>query len=277
MIETTERDAELYLDLLKLCLTRLAFDEPYQVLSAPPGLKAKGLVLLQRGLARKQLELVRQYRRSEHRRRAGRDWPAQAETMIGLERLSSLQACVTDVLDRGVPGDLIETGVWRGGACILMRAILRLHGDASRSVWVADSFRGLPPPSHPVDTADVDFSLIPDLAVPLEEVKSNFERYGLLDEQVRFLEGYFADTLPNAPIDRLAVLRLDGDMYESTIVALQSLYPKLSPGGYLIVDDYGAIEGCKRAVDDYRTEYGITEPIVGIDHTGVYWQRADDS
>ena len=275
MTETTERDGELYLNLLKLCLTRLAFEEPYQRVHAPSGLRAKGLAVLQRGLARWQLELVRQYRRSEHRRRAGRDWPAQAETMIGLERLSNLQACVTDVLRRGVPGDLIETGVWRGGACIFMRAILRLYGDTSRTIWVADSFRGLPPPSHPIDTADIDFSLIPELAVSLEEVSANFDRYGLLDEQVRFLEGFFSETLPDAPIDRLAVLRLDGDMYESTMDALQSLYPKLSPGGYLIVDDYGGINGCKQAIDDYRAAHSITEPIVGIDHTGVYWRRAD--
>jgi O-methyltransferase len=261
LTETTDKGAELYLDLLKLCLTRLAFAEPYQPLHVPPGPKARALALVQQGLARWQLELVRQYRRSEHRRRAGR---AQAETMIGLERLSNVQACVTDVLRRGIPGDLIETGAWRGGACIFMRAI-----------WVADSFRGLPAPSHPVDTADIDFSLTSELAVPVDEVPSNFARYGLLDDQVSFLEGYFSETLPNPPIDRLAVLRLDGDMYESTIVALESLYPKLSQGGYLIVDDYGAIEGCRRAVDDYRAANAIIEAIVRIDHTGVYWRRAE--
>ncbi len=108
-----------------------------------------------------------------------------------------------------------------------------------------------------------------------EEVRANFERYGLLDEQVRFLKGFFQDTLADAPIEQLAVVRLDGDMYESTIVALDALYPKLSVGGYLIVDDWGAVPGCRQAVEDYRRDHGITEPIVEIDWTGVYWQRRD--
>jgi O-methyltransferase len=111
------------------------------------------------------------------------------------------------------------------------------------------------------------------LAISADEVRGNFERYGLLDEQVCFLEGFFQDTLADAPIDQLAVLRLDGDMYESTIVALEALYPKLSPGGYLIVDDY-ALPGCRQAVDDYRRDNGISEPLQEVDWTGRFWQRA---
>ena len=112
-----------------------------------------------------------------------------------------------------------------------------------------------------------------ELAVPLEQVRSNFARYGLLDDRVRFLVGWFRDTLPEAPVQQLAVLRLDGDLYESTMDALKALYPKLSVGGYLIVDDYGTIPACRRAVEDYRTEYGITESIQPVDWTGVFWQR----
>ena len=104
-------------------------------------------------------------------------------------------------------------------------------------------------------------------------MRGNFERYGLLDDRVHFLEGWFKDTLPNAPIEQLAILRVDGDMYESTMDALRPLYPKLSVGGYLIIDDYGAIPACKAAVEDYRSEHGITEPIVEIDWTGAYCKR----
>jgi O-methyltransferase len=111
-----------------------------------------------------------------------------------------------------------------------------------------------------------------ELAVGVDEVRSNFARYGLLDDQVRFLEGWFADTLPSAPIERLAVLRLDGDMYASTMDALEPLYPKVSPGGFVIVDDY-ALPGCRRAVDEYRARDGIDEPIVDIDGMGVFWRR----
>jgi len=206
----------------------------------------------------------------------GRDWPQLAHTMIGRKRMENLRFCVEDVLANDVPGDFIETGVWRGGACIFMRGILAARGVTDRRVWVADSFAGLPPPNAAKYPADARGKLYdcPELAVPLETVKATFERYGLLDDNVRFLKGWFKDTLPSAPIERLAVARLDGDMYESTIDALTNLYPKLSPGGYLIVDDYGAVRACRRAVADYRAEYGIDDPIVAIDSSGVFWQKS---
>lgn len=203
-------------------------------------------------------------------------WPSTAHTMIGFDSLDRLQSCIEDVLANDVPGDFIETGVWRGGTCIFMRAMLKSHGVTDRSVWVADSFEGLPPPNaekYPHDAGDISHTA-EELAIPLEEVKSNFERYGLLDDQVHFLKGFFSDTLPDAPIEKLAVARLDGDMYESTMDALTSLYPKLSVGGYLIVDDYGAVPACRQAVHDYREANGIEEEIHSIDWTGVYWRRA---
>jgi O-methyltransferase len=208
-------------------------------------------------------------------RRLGRDWPQAAETMIGSVRLDNLQHCIESVLHDNIPGDLIETGVWRGGATILMRGVLAAHGITDRIVWVADSFAGLPPPNaqaYPADAGDPHWTYR-ELIVPLKTVQENFARYGLLDEQVRFLVGWFRDTLPTAPIDRLAVARLDGDMYESTMDALVALYPKVAIGGYLIVDDYGAVPGCRRAIDDYRQRQGIIEPMTAIDWTGVFWRR----
>jgi O-methyltransferase len=199
--------------------------------------------------------------------------------MVGLVRLDNVQHCVTDVLQRGVPGDLIETGAWRGGTTVFMRAVLKAYGDTERTVvWVADSFQGLPEANPELYPADIEYAGEPHpalraLAVPMEQVQANFRRYGLLDDQVRFLKGWFSDTLPGAPIGRLAVLRLDGDMYESTMTALRWLYPKLSAGGYVIVDDYGALRGCGEAVDDYRRQNDITEEMVPVDWTAVYWQR----
>jgi hypothetical protein len=212
---------------------------------------------------------------NEQARVEGRDWPARAHTMIGLKRLANLRACVDSVIDEDIPGDLIETGVWRGGATIFMRAILKAHGVTDRLVWVADSFAGLPTPDvarFPFDEG-ITLHQFPQLAVSLENVRENFHRYGLLDDQVRFLKGWFRDTLPAAPIRRLAVLRLDGDLYESTIQALDALYPKLSPGGYLIVDDYGNVDACRQAVHDYRAKHHITETIERIDWGGAYWRR----
>lgn len=208
-------------------------------------------------------------------REVGRDWPPNAATMVGLRRLENVQDCVTRVIQEQVPGDLIETGVWRGGTTIFMRALLAAFGEANRRVWVADSFQGLPLPddtNYPAD-AGQDLSIYPELAIHVEDVKANFEKYELLDDQVRFLVGWFKDTLPTAPVDKLAVIRLDGDLYQSTMDALASLYPKLSISGFVIVDDYGAFPSCRQAVMDYREAHGITEEMVTVDWTGMYWRR----
>jgi len=198
--------------------------------------------------------------------------------MIGVKGLDNLQRCVETILHEGIPGDLIETGVWRGGACILMRGILKAHGVTDRKVWVADSFQGLPPPDaarYPADAGDLHHTRTP-LAIPLDEVKRNFSMYDLLDDQVRFLPGFFRETLPSAPIEKLALLRLDGDMYEATIQALENLYPKLSPGGVVIIDDY-FLGSCRRAVEDYRHACSISAPILPVDpgdpKNKVYWTK----
>jgi O-methyltransferase len=274
MTETTTVDAaELYLGLLKQVLTRSLFERHYHRFEFAKGDPRRALFApVQRALSARKLELVKLADAAQ--RAEGRDWPADAESMIGAKRMDNLHRAIADVVRRGVPGDLIETGVWRGGAVIFMRAALAAYGDPSRRVWVADSFQGLPPPTPGVeaDRGDVHHGWT-TLAVSLEQVKANFVRYGLLDERVRFLKGWFKDTLATAPIERLAIARLDGDMYASTMDAIRPLYPKLSVGGYLIVDDYGVVPGCKQAIDEFRAEQGIREPLVDIDGSGVYWKR----
>ncbi len=233
-----------YLDLLTGCLTRELFLDEDDV---EPAVRAEG-----------------------------RDWPRTAETMVGGARLANVRHAVETVLEENVPGDLIETGVWRGGVTILMRGILEAWGDTERSVWVADSFEGLPAPNvedYPDDEGH-DLSGVETLMVGADIVRANFERYDLLDDRVRFLEGWFADTLAGAPIEQLAVLRLDGDLYESTMDALVPLYDKVAPGGFVIVDDYGAWEPCRKAVHDFRDRHGITDEIVEVDWTGVYWRKS---
>ncbi|MBB5159508.1 TylF/MycF family methyltransferase [Saccharopolyspora phatthalungensis] len=206
----------------------------------------------------------------------GRDWPSAAHTMVGLKRLDSLHECLNRVLADNVPGDFIETGVWRGGVCIFMRAFLAAHECTDRTVWVADSFEGFPDVaqgSHELDR-EIPFQEANEVvAVPLATVQDNFNRYGLLDSQVKFLRGWFKETLPRAPMTRLALLRLDGDLYESTADGLENLYPKLSPGGFVIVDDY-ALPSCRQAVHEFRERNGIQDPIENIDYTGVFWRRS---
>ncbi|MGA3098112.1 MAG: TylF/MycF family methyltransferase [Bryobacteraceae bacterium] len=272
-----EQAARRYLDLLKICLTRAVFPNSYRPVLTP-GMQCNSLIrflysAFDRCLRLAGLVLLRPLEASV--RPEGKDWPSEAETMIGLVRMQNLEDCVIEILERGVPGDLMETGVWRGGACIFMRGILAAFGDRERVVWAADSFQGLPRPDgrYPQDQGDKHWQLEDALSVPLAEVKANFARYGLLDRQVRFLEGWFKDTLPRAPIERLALLRLDGDMYSSTMDSLEQLYPKLSSAGFLIVDDYGAVPACRQAVDDYRRRSGIAEPMTRIDWSGVFWKK----
>ncbi len=239
-----QRLRNLYIDLLKLCLTNTIYFRPTH-------------------------EIGFDYRHE------GKDWPADAHTMIGMKRMNNIQFCVEEIIKDQIPGDLMETGVWKGGATIFMRGLLEVYDEKDRTVWVADSFEGLPAPdakNYPQDEG-IDLYQFKELAVSLEEVQDNFARYGLLDEQVCFLKGWFKDTLPAAPVEKLALLRLDGDLYESTINGLEYLYPKLVPGGFLIVDDYGAVEACKAAVNDYRKKFQIREEINWIDWTGVYWRK----
>lgn len=210
------------------------------------------------------------------KRLIGVDWPVNADSMIGLKRMDNIEFCVNDTIKNNIPGDLIETGVWRGGSVIFMRALLKAAGVTDKTVWVADSFEGLPKPDekkYAADKGDNHFMFSDTLAISIDQVKYNFEKYGLLDGQVKFLKGWFKDTLPAAPIEKLSVLRLDGDMYESTINALDSLYPKLSVGGYCIIDDFGVVPGCKLAVMDYRKQHNITEEIIDIDGSGSFWKR----
>jgi hypothetical protein len=197
-----------------------------------------------------------------------------AHTMIGRSRLENLQYCVTTALVDQVPGDLVECGVWRGGASIFMRGILATRDVVDRTVWVADSFAGLPAPELPQDTLDLSAEQRPELVVTLERVRANFALYGLLDDQVQFLQGWFKDTLHTAPIEAIAVLRLDGDLYESTMSSLTALYDRVSPGGFVIVDDYTYLPMCRAAVDDFRRTHGIEEPMIEIDWTGVYWRTS---
>lgn len=195
-------------------------------------------------------------------------------TMIGRARMDNIHALLNRVMAENIPGDVIETGVWRGGATIFMKGFLAAHEIQDRSVWVADSFAGLPKPATPQD-AGLDFSadVHPILAISKADVAELFARYDLLDDRVKFLEGWFKDTLPHAPVEKLALMRLDGDLYESTRDALVNLYDKLSPGGFVIVDDYGDFDPCRQAVDEFRAARGITSPLEKVDWSCVWWRK----
>jgi len=204
----------------------------------------------------------------------GSFWPMLATSMIGQQRMDNIQECFEDVIKNNIEGDVIETGVWRGGASIFMAGINKFYNQ-NRKVYVADSFEGLPQPDatkYPKDAGD-EHHKIQYLAVSLEQVKRNFAKYDLLDDNVIFIKGFFEDSLKKVNFDKLAILRLDGDMYSSTIQVLDELYDKLVPGGYIIIDDYGVHIPCKTAVSDFRQKHNITTEIKMIDKYGAYWKK----
>lgn len=264
----------LYLDLLKKSLTYAMWDEPPVPLDniaddhlhgtlkriayfrfLRPFLQRRDLLLSKTGLSY---------------------WARQCHTMMPLGLLSSLQDCVETVIKEKIPGDLIETGVWRGGACMLMKGVLKAYNVQDRRLFVADSFAGLPMPNVEKYPADVgaEFHKWTILAVSLDDVRRNFERYELLDERVIFVKGWFKDTLPTLPSDQLAIMRLDGDLYESTMDSLTNLYHKLSVGGFCIIDDW-ALPACRKAVIEFRKQNDIKDPITnpGFSDYGVFWRK----
>ena len=207
----------------------------------------------------------------------GRDQHSPAHSMVGILRLRNLRELTQRALDDGIPGDFIETGVWRGGCCILMRGVLAANSVRDRRVYVADSFDGFPPADvarYPMDERKGPPPPRELIAVSEDQVRANFGRYGLLDDQVVFVKGYFSATLPALETGPLALIRLDGDMYESTYVALEHLYPRLSVGGFAIIDDYGALPKARQAVTDYREAKGIAEPMHQADWTAVWWRKS---
>ena len=248
--------------------------------------RARYLDLLERsilnaiyGESRLEMGLLRVLQRLRHpylTRRGALPWPSRAHSMIGQRRMRNVRELVERTLNENVSGDYIETGIWRGGACIMMRGVLEAYGVHERRVFCADSFEGLPRPDaakYPADRRDRLFAF-QELAVPLEQVRKNFEAYDLLDEQVVFLKGFFKDTLPHLGDARFALIRLDGDMYESTMDALVNLYDRLSGRGFVIVDDYGGLANCRRAVHDFLDGRGLKPDIVPIDESGVWWQKS---
>jgi O-methyltransferase len=271
---TLSNDGLRYLELLKQTLTRFGLEDPSgELVEVKPGPLWSVLGWpVWKVLAMKGLGVARRSEPSDlDMRRLGRDWPRTAETMIGLERLSQLQQAIMDLSDRRVRGDIVETGVWRGGASILLTEVLNVMGDPSRKVFVADSFEGLPPPDprYPVDDGDPHHQ-IDYLRVSRAEVEANFRKFRVDMRRVHFIEGWFSETLHRIPSQEIALLRLDGDMYSSTMQALEALYDRVVPGGYVVVDDYNLI-GAHQAVHDFLNLRRESVEFVDIDGAGVYW------
>jgi O-methyltransferase len=250
-----------YLDLLKLSLCDLVGAETRQVWSTDPSR------LFSRALIG---EIQLRWRAD------GTDWPLNGLTMIGLTRLDDLQACVESIVADGIPGDLIEAGTWRGGASMLMRATLDTLESPQREVWLADSFQGfpLPEPDGTDRELEQDMSAVDYLAPDVDDVRGYFARFGL-DQGVRFVPGFFEETMQGLAGRQWSLVRLDADTYRATRLTLEALYPGLAVGGYVVIDDY-ALDPCRQAVEDFRAEHGITESIEQVDWTAWRWRRQNE-
>ena len=211
----------------------------------------------------------------EHRLE-GLDWPEDAVTMIGLKRMNNLHEMLDYVRKNNIEGDLIETGVWKGGATIFMKLYCDMYG-MDKKVFVCDSFAGLPKPSGKFmqDDGDTHYTQT-KLAISLEQVQNHFKIFKCLDEKVIFIKGFFGETLPNNElVQNLAILRMDGDMYESTYDVFYSCYDKLVDKGVCIIDDF-CLKGARDCTHDFRQSRNIQDTLVTVDRCGVYWIKNEN-
>jgi predicted O-methyltransferase YrrM len=203
-----------------------------------------------------------------------------AATMTSTERMHALYQAINYATDAGVTGAIVECGVWRGGSSMLSALALLARGDASRTLWLYDTFEGMVAPGE----LDVTYDGVPAQALletqertanavndwcvaSIEQVRANMDATGYPRERVRLVKGKVEDTIPAQAPDTIAVLRLDTDWFESTWHELVHLYPRLVPGGVLIVDDYGWWRGAREAVDRYFAEHNIRMLLTRVDDT----------
>eukprot|EP00560_Eucampia_antarctica_P000568 CAMPEP_0197836816 /NCGR_PEP_ID=MMETSP1437-20131217/30079_1 /TAXON_ID=49252 ORGANISM="Eucampia antarctica, Strain CCMP1452" /NCGR_SAMPLE_ID=MMETSP1437 /ASSEMBLY_ACC=CAM_ASM_001096 /LENGTH=326 /DNA_ID=CAMNT_0043443291 /DNA_START=411 /DNA_END=1391 /DNA_ORIENTATION=+ len=208
-------------------------------------------------------------------RQGGMDWTYLGDTMTGWKRLDNIRKLLKSVVEDTIPGDYIETGVWRGGASVYARAVLDVLGQTDRLSYVCDSFAGLPPGDRSLDRNDKNWdSMHWYLAVSDDVVARNFQKFGFLNSNVIFAKGFFNETMPHLKkkSNHFSVMRLDGDMYESTVDVLYNLYDKLSIGGYVIMDDWSWFPS-RTACEDFFKVHGIEPEIIQIDKLSAYWKK----
>lgn len=219
------------------------------------------------------------------RRRSGASGGAQRDSgffpyaHMGLVRLDHLRGCLDEVRGDGVPGDLVECGTRRGGGAIFLRGYVDAYELDEPTVWVADPFRASPPRRVPVRRRRSRREALaggpgfPYLGADLNTVRDGFHRFGLLDDRVRFLQGSYADTLPTAPIEEIALLHIGDEEAGSDPAVLACLYDKLSAGGFVVIDTYSSSPACRAVVDDFRARRGIDDPVRRVDAHGAFWRK----
>lgn len=209
------------------------------------------------------LELPRDYDdAAQETIRAVKPW-----TMTSPEKLNALILSVRHVVKHEIPGDIVECGVWRGGSMQAAARTLIEAGDTSRDLYLFDTYEGMSAPSDKdrrghdgASAAELLASSSKESGVwalaTLDDVQNGMSRIGYPSERIHYVQGMVEQTIPEQGPAQISILRLDTDWYASTKHELDHLYPRLSSGGVLLLDDYGWWEGAKTAVDEWLEETG---------------------
>ena len=200
-------------------------------------------------------------------------------SMTSLERMYSLYQAVTYIQSAAIPGDVVECGVWRGGSSMMAALTLLETGDRPpRELWLFDTFEGMPEPTDrdvSFDGEDAEGTWTASQAAdhndwcyaPLSDVEDNLRSTNFPPERLHFVQGKVEETIPDQGPEQIALLRLDTDWYESTLHELEHFFPRIAPGGVLIIDDYGHWSGAREAVDEYLQRNGIQLLLSRVDYT----------
>lgn len=214
-----------------------------------------------------------QFRCVEHYDLERSDWKIDRAscptTLLRKGQLDLIEQAAVALEKDKIPGDYIEAGIWRGGAVLLMRALLDAYEISGRKVFAADSFARIPKNVRAVN--DPVDQWRDRWVASIDEVRQNIARFGMLDDRIVFVEGFFAESLARLSDERFALVRLDSDSYDSVETSLDYLYPLVSQGGIVIIDDWH-LPGCRMAVEDYRARYGIRDEVREYD-ANAYWVK----
>jgi O-methyltransferase len=204
-------------------------------------------------------------------------WKVKPYTLTSHERVFALRQAVTFVVKAKIPGAIVECGVWRGGSMLVIANTLLELGETSRDLYLFDTFETMPPPGeHDVDVWGTHAAEVYEEAlaspvyayIPQDEIRKLLEATGYPPERLHFVKGMVEETIPDAAPAQIALCRLDTDWYESTAHEMEHLYPRITPGGVLLVDDYGHYMGSRRAVDEYIEKHDLVLLLNRIDMTG---------
>ena len=193
------------------------------------------------------------------------------KSMIDAVRAGNLLRLAQRIEEEQIPGDVVECGVYRGGSAATI-ARVATHSRMNRTVWLFDSFQGMPPVTEADGTGAEDW--VGALSYDPRKVEKLLRRTGSDLSRVRIVKGFFADTFPEVDIPQIALLNVDSDWYESVKICFEKFYDAVAPGGFVSIDDYGAWPGCRLAVDEFFQKRGLTHKILPVDSTASWFQKA---